>query len=138
MALDWDQLEGACRYYTSKGCQISIYLPPLRDGCEDFRIERCRREFGDIFVVCKGVAGMDDKFMINTAKCMDEEVHPESTQVDPVGPPRPPSPPPCCIVTNDRFEDWRQAGHVDAAWVERHCIRFAFGPGGRFIPSELV
>lgn len=47
--------------------------------------------------------------------------------------------PPCCyIITNDKFEDWKRRGDVDTAWTDRHCVRFAFGPGGCFVPSELV
>ena len=34
----------------------------------------------------------------------------------------------CCIVTNDRFLDCIRRGGVDAAWVDDHGVRYAFGP----------
>jgi len=123
--LAWDQLESACRYYTSHGQRVSVYLPPLRPGHE-LRLHKCRQEFGDVFVCCRSTS--DDKFMINTAKLY------EST---PVGDGEPTTSRACRIVTNDRFVDWQRLGDVDAHWVERHCVRFAIGPGG-FVPSELV
>lgn len=124
--LEWNQLERACRFYTSRGQQVSVYLPPLRSGHEE-RLESCRREFGDIFVSCRSVS--DDLFMINSVK-LYEDSNPHGCAVSPTGAA-------CRIVTNDRFEDWKRRGDIDDAWVDRHCVRFAFGPAG-FIPSELI
>lgn len=125
VCLEWEQLERACRFYIRRGHPVSVYLPPLRPDCEpDF--DRLRREFGDIFVLCRSAS--DDRFMINAVK-LYQDAQDDLAQD---------SSPACYILTNDRFEDWRRRGHVDAAWVERHCIRFAFGLGGCFIPSELV
>lgn len=123
--LEWIQLEQACRYYTSRGQKVSVYLPPLRPGHEE-QLEKCRQEFGDIFVSC--CSASDDLFMINTVK-LYEDAH--RAQQDSACAPL------CRIVTNDRFEDWKRRGDMDSAWIERHCVRFAFGPGG-FVPSELV
>jgi len=123
--LEWTQLEQACRYYTSHGQKVSVYLPPLRPGHEE-QLEKCRQEFGDIFVTC--CSASDDLFMINTVK-LYEDAH--RTWQDPVNTAL------CRILTNDRFEDWKRRGDMDAAWIERHCVRFAFGPGG-FVPSVLV
>jgi len=124
--LEWEQLQSACRYYTSRGHQVSVFLPPLRVDQEPM-LDVFRQRFGDIFVLCQSAS--DDRFMINTAKLHEAEVQKQASD--------PETEPSCFIVTNDRFEDWRRRGDVDSAWVERHCVRFAFGPGG-FIPSELA
>lgn len=129
--LEWDQLESACRYYVSRNQQISVYMPPLRLGHEE-RLERCRKEFGDIFVLCRSAS--DDRFMINTVKLYEDQRAGQPA----AGDKQSRGACACYIVTNDRFEDWRMRGDVDAAWVGRHCIRFAFGPGGCFVPSELI
>merc|ERR1711907_663395 len=57
--LEWDQLERACRFYVCRGQKVSVYLPPLRSGHEE-QLERCRLEFGDIFVSCRSAS--DDQF----------------------------------------------------------------------------
>lgn len=126
--LEWGQLERACRYYTSRGQQVSVYLPPLRSGHEE-QLERCRRAFGDIFVSCRSVS--DDLFMINSVKLYEDE-HAHTTEEEGSS-----AVATCRIVTNDRFEDWKRRGHVDDVWVDRHCVRFAFGPMG-FVPSEVI
>jgi len=131
-SLEWAQLERACRYYTSRGHHVSVYLPPLRAGHEE-QLERCCREFGNIFVSCRSAS--DDQFMINTVKLYEDE-HGRGDLEGPSHDQRE-AEPCCCIVTNDRFEDWKQRGDVNSAWVERHCVRFAFGPGG-FVPSKLI
>jgi len=133
VSLEWPQLESLCRYYVSRQCEVSVYLPPLRPGHEA-QVAMLRRQFGDIFTICRSTS--DDKFMINTAKLYQSEREMENPAgaADGVAGVRPH----CYIVTNDKFEDWKRRGDVDTAWTERHCIRFAFGPGGCFVPSELV
>lgn len=124
--LEWDQLERACRFYTCRGQKVSVYLPPLRSGHEQ-RLERCRQEFGEIFVSCRSAS--DDRFMINTVKLYDDanQHGDEASSREPM----------CRIVTNDRFEDWKRKGDIDDDWIDRYCIRFAFGPAG-FVPSEII
>jgi len=131
IALDWDQLQGACKYYTQRGHQISVFLPPLRSDQEPM-LDLFRERFGDIFVLCQSAS--DDRFMINTAKLHEAQAKEIASLVDSELNNTGPS---CFIVTNDRFEDWRQKGDVDGSWIQRHCVRFAFGPGG-FVPSELA
>lgn len=125
MPLEWEQLKSACRFYRKRGHQVSVYLPPLRPEQEP-QLDLLRKDFGDIFVLCRSAS--DDRFMINAVKLHDqdaEDLEPGQGMAT------------CRIVTNDRFEDWRRRGDIDAAWAEKHCVRFAFGLGGCFVPSEL-
>jgi len=127
--LEWGQLEEACHFYTKRRCRVSVFLPPVRAEHEP-DVQRLRRLFGDVFVVCHGGGSADDNFMINTVKVMeDREAHGASHD-------RRNEAPQCRIVTNDGFRDWQRSGHIDAAWVERYCIRYTFGPIG-FVPSVL-
>lgn len=136
MPLEWDQLHIACRYYVSRGHQVSVFLPQLRADQEPM-LEAFRGRFGDIVVMCQTAS--DDQFMINMAKLHEASgsTSEEGLQTSVTENRKPSNEPSCYIVTNDRFEDWRRRGDVDASWVERHCVRFAFCPSG-FIPSELV
>lgn len=135
---EWGQLESSCQFYTRRSCRVSVFLPPL--GAEhNPEVERLRQRFGEIFVLCHGGGSADDNFMINAVKIFEEEQALDLNaswkgtskalcdhQL------------PCCyIVTNDGFRDWQRAGSIDAAWVEKHCIRYAFCPLG-FVPSKLL
>jgi len=134
LRLEWGQLESACGFYARRRLCFSVFLPHLRHE-HDPDLERLRTLFGDVFVLCPGGGSCDDKFMINAVKTYEEELALKSdADACSSGQDDRPS---CHIVTNDAFRDWQQAGYVDAAWVERHCIRFAFCALG-FVPSKLL
>jgi len=134
LRLEWGQLESACGFYTRRRLCISVFLPTLRhEHYPD--LERLRSLFGDIFVLCPGGGSCDDKFMINAVKTYEEDLSLEADvdhRSNSDG-----KRPSCYIVTNDAFRDWQQMGCVDAAWVDEHCIRFAFCALG-FVPSKLL
>eukprot|EP00929_Paragymnodinium_shiwhaense_P022853 TRINITY_DN14473_c0_g2_i1.p1 TRINITY_DN14473_c0_g2~~TRINITY_DN14473_c0_g2_i1.p1 ORF type:complete len:1410 (+),score=379.59 TRINITY_DN14473_c0_g2_i1:121-4350(+) len=131
VGLEWSQLESACRFFTTRKLRVSVFLPPVRMEQEP-ELERLRRAFGEIFVHCHGGGASDDVFMINTVKVYEETERAKRRDGSCAGGPGPL----CCIVTNDAFRDWQRDGSVDAAWVERHCLRYIFGPCG-FVPSRL-
>lgn len=136
--LEWGQLESACSFYARRRRSVSVFLPPL--GAEhNPELERLRQRFGDIFVVCHGGGSADDNFMINAVKvCQEEQALEFDASRASVARRASNVPASCCyIVTNDGFRDWQRAGDIDAAWVETHCIRYAFCPLG-FVPSKLL
>jgi len=135
---EWGQLESTCRFYTRRGCRVSVFLPPL--GAEhNPELERLRNKFGEIFVLCHGGGSADDNFMINAVKVFEEEqaidLDASWTSTSKTMSDR--QLPGCYIVTNDGFRDWQRAGSIDSAWVEKHCIRYAFCPWG-FVPSKML